>query len=98
MHVARCEPAILRVAIDAVRDRAHRALFIADEAMTRGEIAVGGDAEVSRAGAARIWTMRAAMNLAHRVRHVREWITITGDETSFEFGAAIDHRIEHYLE
>src|SRR5689334_542821 len=83
MHVSPRQPRILSGPVDRL-DRAHRTGFVAHEAMTRREFAVGGDTEIPRAGATGIRAMRSPMDLAHRVDDVRERIASAGNDTALE--------------
>jgi hypothetical protein len=49
VHVSLGEPRIAARVIDAGCERAHRAVLVADEAMTCREIPLGRDAEIARA-------------------------------------------------
>src|SRR5438876_4846459 len=97
MYVAFRQPARLPVAIDA-SEGSHRALWIADEAVTRRQLAIGGHTEITGTGAARIRPMTAAVNLAHRINHVVEWIAFAQDESPLECAAALDHAVQHACE
>ena len=70
----RRQPIGLTGNIDAVVERAHRALLVADKTVAGRQFAFGGDAEIAGAGAAGIGAVGAAMDLAHRVDHVGERI------------------------
>ena len=76
VNMPRGQPVGLTGTIDAVVERTHRAFLVADEAMAGRQLAVGGDAEIAGAGAARIGAVGAAMNLAHGVDHVGEGIAL----------------------
>src|SRR5580765_2441769 len=74
MDVALFEPVCLARPVDAEVERSHCPLCIADEAMARGKLAIGGHSEIPRAGAARIGPVGAPVNFAHGVEHVGEGI------------------------
>src|SRR3977135_429813 len=78
VHVAHGQPIRLAFTVDAGRQRAHRALLVADETMARGQVAVGGYAEIAGTGAARVRPVGAALKFAHGVHHVGERITLPG--------------------
>src|SRR5262249_18770133 len=97
MDVALRQPARLPVMIDG-GEGSHRAFGVADEAVARRQLAIGGHAEIAGTGAARVGSMGAAMDLAHRVDHVLEWIALTGNEAPLERASTLDHAIEHAYE
>jgi hypothetical protein len=71
MHVALRQPARLATTVDG-GEGSHRAFGITDETVARRKIAIGGHAEVTGAGTARIRPMATTMDLAHRIDHVLE--------------------------
>src|SRR3954447_19580514 len=66
--------------------------------MTRCEVAIGRDAEIAGTGAARIRTVRTAVDLAHRINHIGERIALARDYPPFKLAAALDHLPKHYFE
>ena len=98
VHVAPGEPRRLAVRVDPVAERPHRARGVADEAVAGGEGAVGGDTEIARPGAAGIGPVRAAADLAERGEQVGKAVALARHRPALEFGAAVDHGVEHGLE
>src|SRR4051794_21329909 len=60
IDVARGQPVTARLVVDYVVDAAHRRARIIDEAVARAQFAVGGDAEIARAGTAGQRAVRSA--------------------------------------
>src|SRR5438552_7646270 len=95
VNVPRAEPVSLAGEVHSGRERPHGAVFIADETMAGGQFAIGGYAEIACARTARIGSVRAAMDLAHRVDHVGEGITLPDARAPFELAPAVDHLPKH---
>src|SRR5208337_1808632 len=82
------KPCVLACPIDARREVAHHPIGVVHEPMTRRQAAVGRDTEVTRARAARVGAMRSAMQLAKRVDHVQERVTLATQQPALEGQAA----------
>src|SRR5262249_21905142 len=95
---ALAEPQPLSRAIDAGLDIADGARLVVDEAMAGVQLTGRGDAEIARAGAARIRPVRPAMDLAQRRRQVLEGIALAGHGPPLELAAAVDHGREERTE
>src|ERR1051325_4273228 len=74
VHVTRSQPLAPCGLIDPIRQIAHAADRIANEAMTGRKLAISRNAKIALPRSARICSMTAAMNFLHRGNHVREWI------------------------
>src|SRR5690242_12318925 len=92
------EPLALAQTVDTRLDVPHRADLIIDEAMAGEHPAIGRHAKISRAGAARVRTMGAAMDLAQSAMQVGKRISLAADDATFEFTPAGDHLREQYVE
>src|SRR5262249_59461604 len=85
----------LRVAIDPVAHGPELVRVRPGEAMAERDVAVGGDAEQSEAGAARVGLRHALVNLLERVLDVREAMMSVDDDVLYEFGAERPERAQH---
>src|SRR5262249_9982490 len=94
MDVAFRQPARLSVTIDGSKS-SHRAFGVADEAVARRQLAIGGHTEIAGTGAAGVGPMGTTMDLAHRIDHVLEWIALARGEPPLERAAALDHAVQH---
>src|SRR5688572_14027721 len=63
VDVAFLEPLLLQADVDAMRKVAHLTVSVPNKAMAGSQFAIGGNAEVPRARAARVWAVRTAVNL-----------------------------------
>src|ERR1700694_4064350 len=95
VNMPRGQPIGLARKIDAVVERAHRALFLADKTVASRQLALGGHAEIAGARAARIGAVGASMDLAYRVDHVGEGIASAAARSALELPPAIDHFAQH---
>src|SRR6516164_6901155 len=97
VHMSGGEPLGLARAVDAVLERAHGAVLVADEAVTGGQFAVRRHAKIARAGAARVGPMRAAVDFPHRVDHIGERIALSKLRAALVFASTVDHLAQHQL-
>src|SRR6266581_1912930 len=84
VDVAVCEPLCLPVTIDACVEAPHRACRVPNETMAGRQLAVRGDAEISRPRPAGVGAVCAAVNLPHRGDHVCERVSLAQDNSSFK--------------
>src|ERR1700761_8845951 len=61
MHMARRQPVGLPGSVDAIVERAHRAVLVADKPVTGRQLAFRGDAEIAGPGAAGVGAVGSAM-------------------------------------
>jgi hypothetical protein len=92
------EPLRLSLSIDTIVQRAHGAGFVSDEAMARRQLAIGRNTQVTGPCAARVRPMRPALDLAHGVNHVSEWIALPFECVPLELPPAVNHLAEHCFE
>ena len=91
MNMPLSHPGATPIRIDAVSNVSHCARLIANEAMARAELAIRGDAQISRAGAAWVRTMRSTMDFAECADHIGKSIASASQRPFLKDFAASDH-------
>ena len=94
MNVARCQPNILVLAVDSPIEMAHLSVLVAYEAVARREVAIRGNAQISRSRATGIRSVSSTVNFLECVDDVREGVTLAANHAAFEFSTTFNHGIK----
>jgi len=94
MNVARCQPNILVLAVDSPIEMAHLSVLVAYEAVARREVAIRGNAQISRSRATGIRSVSSTVNFLECIDDVREGVTLAANYVALELNAALNHGIK----
>jgi len=94
MHVPRCQPHILVLAVYSSVEITHLTFLIVHEPMARRQITIRGNAQISRSRATRVRPVSSTVNFLECVDDVREGVTLALNYAAFEFNTTLNHGIK----